>query len=59
MKIQVEMDSQQENEECFTHPFGAHKENAKASCEKYTHENGVSNDRKSLGNIFEEESERY
>ena len=43
-----------ENEECFTHPFGAHKEADNASCEKYIHENGVSNDRKSDGDIFEE-----
>ena len=27
-----------ENEECFTHLFGAHKEVDNASCEKYTHE---------------------
>ena len=45
-----------ENEEYFTHPFGAHKEADNASCEKYTHENGVSHDRKSVGDIFEEES---
>ena len=45
-----------ENEECFTHPFGAHKEYDNASYEKYTHENGVCDDRKSVGDIFEEES---
>ena len=35
-----------ENEECFTHPFCAHKEDDKSSCEKYTHENGVSDAKK-------------
>ena len=45
-----------ENEKCCIHPFGAHKEDDKALCEKYTHENGVSNDRKSVGDISEEES---
>ena len=42
--------------ECFTHPFGANKEDDKPLYEKYTHENGVSDDRKSVGDIFEEES---
>ena len=45
-----------ENEECFNHRFGAHKEDDKASCEKYTHENGVSDAKKSVDDIFEEES---
>ena len=45
-----------ENEECFTHRLGAHKDDDNASCEKYNHANGVSNDRKIVGDIFEEES---
>lgn len=45
-----------ENEECCTHPFGAHKEDDKAADEKYIYENGVSTDGKSVVDIFEEES---